>query len=513
MKNFVKLCFMFILILLSSIIINVSAESNISIGVYSPQKGMRLCAKSNVFSEGTPHMYGWFTLDNERALSAWPGELLVRDANGNYCYDVVESDQFDMAIFNNDLNAQTIDLSTIKDSGNIINSYLYIFNNMDNGRYVGKWYVYDNSAITNLVDDNSSKLNDRFKYTKASYNNFKTYYNASSNIVNEQNPYSSTSAYVIHRDDSLGYAVYSSEYINTYNNLVNASDGLVKRGNIIIADDITGGSVNASYVDTEEDADYIVGINYNAAVGHKLSYLKAFEITNFEDGEPVLGNEMTVSNTDNNNYVIFDENEASSIKGVYIDGKFSKKVYKIKFKIDKNGKVTYIKDGSEFEVDDVVYMEHGSNFLAKVIANAGYTFKSATVNGSDVSIDNNSFRIDNIDSDQEVEIMFTLKTYKVTIDDNEFTLAHGTTYKQLLELINTNKEGYNFIGLTDKNKKRISKDFIVEGDIQLYTLFEKKDSIINPETGINILRLLVIFGITISLLYIGGKEFEKKKVK
>ena len=200
-------------------------------------------------------------------------------------------------------------------------------------------------------------------------------------------------------------------------------------------------------------------------------------------------------------------------KGIYIDASFSKKVYKINFTVDKNGKVVYVKDGNEFDINDVVEVEHGDDFLARIIANDGYILKSATVNGSAAEITDNYLNIKNVGADQHVELSFTLKTYNVSIDDVNYVFPHGTTYDEIVSKVNPSKDGYVFVGFVDKDKNRVSKDYVVKANDSLYTLFNDKNEIINPETGMNVLKVIVLFTFIIILLYINGKNIEKRKKK
>ena len=54
---------------------------------------------------------------------------------------------------------------------------------------------------------------------------------------------------------------------------------------------------------------------------------------------------------------------------------------------------------------------------------------------------------------------------------------------------------------------------MVKANDSLYTLFNDKNEIINPETGMNVLKVIVLFTFIIILLYINGKNIEKKKKK
>lgn len=507
---FKRLLFVFIGIVIFSFCLNVSASSNITIGVNELYPGIKICAQSSIFSDKA-YIYGW---KNSSTISAWPGEEMIKDEDGYYCYTVQENKTFTKVVFNNNYNSQTIDLSTIRDSSNLINKYLYVFNSMYDGKYIGEWYVYDKSGLTTLVSSSSNKVNSRLKYTKATYNTLKTEYDNSSSIINYPNPYESVeSPLVVHRDDSTGTSIYSSPYIDAYNGLSNAIEGLENRVPIVINNEIITGVVEAEYADEASNDNYVVGIDAEPVTGYDLKAVRAYKITGYNSGEPILGDELEVTTSGNRYYTEFTQETAEEIKGVYIDASFQKKVYKISFTIDKNGRVVYIKDGSEFDIDDVVEVEHGSDFLARIIANEGYTLKSATINGTPATITNNYLEIQNVGADQTVEITFTIKTYTISIDDQNYVFPHGTTYDEILKKIDTNRDGYTFIGLIDRNGKRVSKDYKVTGNDTLYTLFRNDSDIVNPETGMNILKVIILFMIVSTLLYINGKRIEKNKKK
>lgn len=510
MKRFIYMFVFFLTAIITFIVSNdVYAASNVKIGVNRITPGKKICASSSTF--GNAHLYGW-DYNSDQPISSWPGEVMTRNDDGYYCYTVQDGRTFDMVLFNNDYNAQTINLSTIMDDSNIINDYLYIFNTPYDGKYIGEWYVYDKTALTTLVNSTTSKIDDRYKYTKVTYNNLKNEYDNSNAIINYANPYDSAdSPLVITKDDSSGGTLYSSKYVDAYNNLSNAIEGLKTRIPIVKNDSITTGTLTAKYVDEATSANYLVEIVASPVTGYKIDKVTAHAITGYNGNKPILGDEIQTSFVNNKYYAEFDENFSNDLKGIYINADFSKKVYKINFTVDKNGKVVYIKDGQEFDIFDVVEIEHGGNLLAKIIANEGYTLKSAKVNGSNITVNNNKFNISDIGADQTVEISFTLKNYTVSIDDKEYVFPHGTTYDQIIDAIKPSKEGYTFIGLTDKNKKRLSKDYKVVSNDTIYTLFRNDSDIVNPETGMNIIKVIFVFGFTITLLYVCGKSIERKK--
>lgn len=508
-KNLFKYIFVFALALF--FVDNVYATSNISVGVRAVTPGKKICASSNVF--GNAHLYGW-DYNSDQPISVWPGEAMTKNDDNFYCYTVQNGKTFNMVLFNNDYDAQTINLSTIMDDSDLINDYLYIFNTPYDGKYIGEWYVYDTSGLTTLVNSTTNKVEKRLKYTKRTYNTLKTEYDNSNEIINYDNPYGSTDTpLVIHKNDSSEGVVYTSRYVDAYNGLTNAVEGLKDRIPIVVNDDLITGELSASYTDEAEQSNYIISINAEPITGYDVSEVTAHAITGYNGTEPVLGNEIPVTSSDGHYYAEFDEEFASNIKGVYVNADFIKKTYKIKFKIDKNGKVIYIKDGQEIDLYGLVSIEHSGNLLAKIVANEGYVLKSAMVNGTSASVRNNTLNIEDIGADQEVELFFTLKSYTVSVDDVDYIFVHGTTYDQIVAMLNPHKDGYTFVGLVDKNRERLSKDYKVVGNDTLYTLFRNDDEIINPETGLNVLKVIIIFIFVITLLYINGKSIEKNKKK
>jgi len=148
-----------------------------------------------------------------------------------------------------------------------------------------------------------------------------------------------------------------------------------------------------------------------------------------------------------------------------------------------------------------------------LIANDGYDLKSATVNGVDSNINDNTLKLENISSNQNVVITFTIKNFIIKIDDTDYTFAYGTTYDEIISKIDTNKDGYTFDGLVDSKKNKISDNYIVKHNDTLYTVFKDNNdrNIVNPETGFKLLKVLLLAVIVSSLVYLNGSFVKENR--
>lgn len=133
--------------------------------------GFKMCVKSDVLGTQN-YMYIWNSGNNNDALAAWPGVRMEDDGSGVYCHTITEQENryYNFVIFNNDSGKQTIDLSVVNDTNNLVNSLVYLFNENDmikNGKYKGRWVVNDTSALEAMVS--VAKSLDASEYTIASY--------------------------------------------------------------------------------------------------------------------------------------------------------------------------------------------------------------------------------------------------------------------------------------------------------------------------------------------------------
>ena len=187
MKKIKSLINVIILLVVLFNIKSVNATSNVKIDVGTIGEGMTICSKSSKY-DNNAHLYAWTKNEYGQAISSvavWPG-LYMTKTNNIYCYTFKSGESANNLIFNNGSNnVQTIDLSAIKDDGNLINKLLYSFENKNEVNYIGEWYVYDNSAIVNLVSSASPNT-----YTITYHVTYNDYSGTISNkiIIKEKEP-------------------------------------------------------------------------------------------------------------------------------------------------------------------------------------------------------------------------------------------------------------------------------------------------------------------------------------
>ena len=183
------------------------------------------------------------------------------------------------------------------------------------------------------------------------------------------------------------------------------------------------------------------------------------------------------------NFVVTENNE--------LTGNYSKLTYRLTFQVGENGTISTMEDG---EVLSPVTVEYDDDYNLKIKANEGYKVNKVLVDGVEYQLTNGVLTIKNIKKDTNVVISFSLKTYNVKIDDKDYSFAYGTSYEDILKSINTNKDGYKFVGLKDKDGNLLDNNYKVKNNIELITVFEsiKKDSN-NPYTVDSIVKYVLIF--------------------
>lgn len=430
----------------------------------------------------------------------WPGiEMKVDPNNSNvYCFvDTADAVTYehDRIIFNNQGQPQTIDLNTV--GGGLV----YVIESTS-GNYQGSWYVYDRSPLINLVSK-TQNLNEE-DYTIASYQKLLNVLNGDNNTIGAKELATKTyKDFPTNPEDKEinpfllksrnGRDGFDSQYEAVYNALVAAEQTMVKRKKVVIAS-VEGGAVTSSYA---ENSDSVVKLTSNPNLGNKLNKLKVTEITGYDNqGNPILGASLPNISIDSMEYTL-------TTSDVYIEPVFGKMEYKLSFVVGENGKVYYENDK---EVGAPITVYYNDNYTLKIVANEGYEIGTIVVNGSTYELKDGQLTIKNVVQDTGVEISFKLIDYIIKIDGKEYKVSHGTTYEQLLRLINIDKEGYSFKGLKDMDENTLSETYVVKGDDELTSIFEKnpeKESESNnevsknPNTGDNIAKYLILFSLSI----------------
>ena len=301
--------------------------------------GAETCVKSDVLQ--AHYIYFWNEPSREK-LEDWPGIVMDEDVrDGVYCYmypaDGVE-DFYNYVIFDdNDGKHQTIDLSVVNDSGNLVKSLVYLFDVGDETvvnnqtRYAGRWAVNDVSALESMVAE--AKALNPDDYTIDSY--AAVVAELGSNVAVEdvteenQGEYSLKADYISKLDldnDVLGKLIiqsdgsnYQSEYLEAYNALGEALNNLVERKVIIIDDGIQNGDVTAVY---KANSDSEIEIEATPDSGYELESITVKAILSYDEFDnPVLGDPTDIEiepGETKYGYAFGD----SDVKGVYITATF-----------------------------------------------------------------------------------------------------------------------------------------------------------------------------------------------
>lgn len=431
----------------------------VNVEAYSTQKmvgGQKVCVDTNAFSQ-----YYLYTWKKRYGNDTWPGNLMTKETDSNVrCFilrtDEEEKYEHDSLIFNNNQGAQTIDLSYVGDG------LVYVFDNnseKQGDKFVGKWYVYNKSTLVNLVNEVSGyKATD---YTIASYEPFLQAFNVANPISKETyKVYDENNNFVEYNKNFLLHdktgGGYYSIYKNAYNDLLTAKNNLDSRN--IVVESAIGGSVSYKY---EENSNTKMKFVSTEEPGYELSSLK------------ILNNEGVelkdlINDSDPFTYEYNDEN-------LVITPSYKLKQFVINFTVGKDGKIYDLEDGKNEEITSPVTVEYGKNKTLTIITNPGFDVDTVTVDGADYELDGGKVEIKNVQNDVNVEVSFKLKEYKIKVDGNEYNVAHNTSYSELLDIISPEKKGYNFIGLEDKNGNLISSTYVVKGNDELTTKYERKN--------------------------------------
>lgn len=462
--------------------------------------GDKVCVKTDSLP-GTKYLYAWDTSNGNHSLAGWPG-VILSDDEGVYCYTHRDDGyHYNMVIFDNN-NKKTIDLSVVNDSGNLVKSLAYLFDESDKitegnqyGRYVGRWAVKDTDALVAMVNEADGL--DKDVYTITSYAAVEAALGDNVEVgdvnVDNQDQWDLGAYYIsqlnlsndvlkklIITNDGNGY---ESEYLDAYNALGAAMNNLVERKVILVDENTTNGSVSAGY---QSGSDNDIDIEVSPELGYEVESITVKEITSFDQsGDPVFGGETALDvDPDVNNYEFsFGE---SGIAGYYVTATFKMKTYNITFVVGENGEIKTIGDE---DIESPVQVYYGEDYSLKIIAKEGYKIDTILVNGEEYSMEDGVLTIENIMVDTEVRISFKLQSYVITVDGKEYSFNYGTTYEQMLEGIDLEKEGYKFLYLVDENGEKVTDDYVIQGDAEFTAVYEEEgaatdeEDIAVPDTG------------------------------
>ncbi|MBR0467835.1 starch-binding protein [Candidatus Saccharibacteria bacterium] len=463
--------------------------------------GFKMCSKSDVLATwNSYYMYTWDNSNTGGNLANWPGVVMPEVEGDVRCYTrtIDDGKHYNKIIFDNGKDGndkrQTIDLDVIDDSGRLVNSLAYLFNEsdrVDGGNYKGRWAVNDTSALIDMVA--VAKGLDANKYTTATYATVLDALGSDVPVeevtVDNQYQYNLGADYVSKltlSNDVLGKLnignegeIYTSEYLNAYNKLGNALNNLVEKKIIMVDGNIANGSVSAGY---KTGSDNDINITVSPNLGYETESITVKEIVSFDQsGDPVFGGETDIDVEPGVDNYEFSFGE-SSLEGYYITVTFKAKTYNIIFIVGENGE---IKTMSDEDVESPVQVYYGDDYSLKIIANEGYEIDTILVNGEEYSMVGGVLTIKNIVVDTEVKIAFKLQSYTIVVDGRAYSFDFGTTYEQMLEELDLEKEGYRFLYLVDKDGNRVPDGYVVQGDAEFATVYEKNEDIVVPDTGSN----------------------------
>lgn len=373
----------------------------------------KMCVKSNVLeAQNSYNMYTWDNSNTGGNLASWPGVPMPDVEDDAHCYTrtIDDGKHYNLIIFNGG-GKQTIDLDVINDSGKLVNSLAYLFDESDvitegnqYGKYKGRWAVNDTSALVDMVAVAKGLNEEKDKYTIDSYAAVVVALGDDVAVeevtVENQDQYELGADYVSKLDlsnDVLGKLIignegdtYTSEYLDRYNELGEALNNLVERKSIVVDDNIDNGIVEAAY---KENSDSEIDIQVSPDTGYEVRSITVKEIVSYDQsGNPVFGEVTDIDvNPDQNDYE-YSFDQSASIKGLYISA------------------------------------------------------------------------------------VFGIKSCVITVDDKEYAFDYGTTYAQMLEELDLEKDGRKFLYLVDEDGNEVGDDYVVTGDARFTVVYEKDDS-------------------------------------
>lgn len=134
-----------------------------------------------------------------------------------------------------------------------------------------------------------------------------------------------------------------------------------------------------------------------------------------------------------------------------------------------------------------LYFEDNETINFNINTEDGYKVKEVTITSNNISTpltitNDGNYSYTASDSDISISVTHELKTYTIKIDNNEYTLTHGSKLSDIAnyqDLIN--KEGYTFVGFKNiDNNAVFNLDTEITSDLNLVTEFEET-TLVDPE--------------------------------
>ena len=375
--------------------------------------------------QGSRYMYAWDTSNSNHPLRGWPGVDLVEAGDGLYCYEHDADDGYQYD--------------------------MVIFNNNGGSQTVDLSVINDSAG---LVKSLVYMFDESDYYGDDIYGN-RTYEGRWA--VNDTNALVDMVA-VAKGVDANRYTIASYEAV---------ADALCS--DVAVAD-----------VTVENQGQYDLGADY---------------ISKLNLSNDVLGKLMIASNGVDYSSAYLD---AYNTLGAALNNLVERKMIVVDDGIVNGNVVAEYKPNSDSEINIELTPDFGyeiGSITVKQIASYDDETKEMTF-GETTEIevvpgeDTYSYAFGDADvKGAYISATFKAKSYIITVDGEEYTFDFGTTYEQMLEGINLEKEGYKFLYLVDEDGEKVPDDYVVRGDAEFTAVYEEEgaaadeEDIAVPDTG------------------------------
>ena len=375
--------------------------------------------------QGSRYMYAWDTSNSNHPLRGWPGVDLVEAGDGLYCYEHDADDGYQYD--------------------------MVIFNNNGGSQTVDLSVINDSAGLVKSLV---------YMFDESDY----------------------------YGDDIYGNRTYKGRWaVNDTSALVDmvaVAKGLDANRYTIASyeavADALGSDVAVADVTVENQGQYDLGADY---------------ISKLNLSNDVLGKLTIASNGVDYSSAYLD---AYNTLGAALNNLVERKMIVVDDGIVNGNVVAEYKPNSDSEINIELTPDFGyeiGSIIVKQIASYDDETKEMTF-GETTEIevvpgeDTYSYAFGDADvKGAYISATFKAKSYIITVDGEEYTFDFGTTYEQMLEGINLEKEGYKFLYLVDEDGDKVPDDYVVRGDAEFTAVYEEEgaatdeEDIAVPDTG------------------------------